>query len=88
MRRKRVKVTHLTSSAVELGNLRELYGGLYNRNFAAHWCSWLTRCPLKAEITGSSPVCAAKSAHGFYCCFVIADLPLLLAAVVENVPAS
>ena len=25
---------------------------------AAHWCSWLTRCPLKAEITGSSPVCA------------------------------
>ena len=24
----------------------------------AHWCSWLTRCPLKAEITGSSPVCA------------------------------
>ena len=27
----------------------------------AHWCSWLTRCPLKAEITGSSPVCATKS---------------------------
>src|SRR3954465_5724068 len=27
----------------------------------AHWCSWLTRCPLKAEITGSSPVCAANS---------------------------
>src|SRR5204863_5867030 len=28
---------------------------------AAHWCSWLTRCPLKAEITGSSPVCATNS---------------------------
>ena len=27
----------------------------------AHWCSWLTRCPLKAEITGSSPVCATKN---------------------------
>src|SRR6185503_4369644 len=24
----------------------------------AHWCSRLTRCPLKAETTGSSPVCA------------------------------
>src|SRR5882724_5052098 len=31
------------------------------KSFVAHWCSWLTRCPLKAEITGSSPVCATKS---------------------------
>src|SRR5882724_3355285 len=30
------------------------------KSFVAHWCSWLTRCPLKAEITGSSPVCATK----------------------------
>src|ERR1041385_1457701 len=29
----------------------------------AHWCSRLTRCPLKAEITGSSPVCAANSSR-------------------------
>ncbi len=35
-------------------------GALYNPRVTAHWCSWLTRCPLKAEITGSSPVCAAK----------------------------
>ena len=26
----------------------------------AHWCSRLTRSPLKAETTGSSPVCAAR----------------------------
>ena len=30
------------------------------RKWLAHWCSRLTRCPLKAEITGSSPVCAAN----------------------------
>src|ERR1044072_7453654 len=30
----------------------------------AHWCSRLTRCPLKAETTGSSPVCAAKLDEG------------------------
>ena len=33
---------------------------IINSRSAAHWCSWLTRCPLKAEITGSSPVCAAS----------------------------
>ena len=33
----------------------------------AHWCSWLTRCPLKAEITGSSPVCATKKTNGHRC---------------------
>jgi hypothetical protein len=27
----------------------------------AHWCSRLTRCPLKAETTGSSPVCATSN---------------------------
>src|SRR2546429_10000787 len=42
--------------------LRHRANELYNpqSRFAAHWCSWLTRCPLKAEITGSSPVCAAN----------------------------
>ena len=43
-----------------LVRLPRLLGGLYNPNFTAHWCSWLTRCPLKAEITGSSPVCATN----------------------------
>ena len=33
----------------------------YNSLAKAHWCSWLTRCPLKAEITGSSPVCATNN---------------------------
>ena len=28
------------------------------RHHPAHWCSRLTRRPLKAETTGSSPVCA------------------------------
>src|SRR5437660_9392063 len=40
--------------------LRDDTIGPYNPKVAAHWCSWLTRCPLKAEITGSSPVCAAN----------------------------
>jgi hypothetical protein len=41
-------------------------GALYNPRVTAHWCSWLTRCPLKAEITGSSPVCAANSSLEFH----------------------
>src|SRR5438552_3475087 len=43
-----------------------LNSAAYNqaRSFTAHWCSWLTRCPLKAEITGSSPVCAANFPRG------------------------
>ena len=61
MRRKPVKVTRLTSLALELPKLAGARRALYNPNFAAHWCSWLTRCPLKAEITGSSPVCAARN---------------------------
>src|SRR5262245_41968938 len=60
MRLKRVKVTGLTSATLERPKLARATRGLYNRNFAAHLCSWLTRCPLKAEITGSSPVCAAN----------------------------
>src|SRR5258708_22357494 len=41
-------------------NLRASASDIYNPQSptVAHWCSWLTRCPLKAEITGSSPVCA------------------------------
>jgi hypothetical protein len=35
--------------------------GTYNSTpLGAHWCSRLTRCPLKAETTGSSPVCATN----------------------------
>ena len=37
---------------------------IINCRSTAHWCSWLTRCPLKAEITGSSPVCATKQTNG------------------------
>lgn len=35
----------------------------------AHWCSWLTRCPLKAEITGSSPIRDANilNSHNHSC---------------------
>src|ERR1043165_10181100 len=60
MRRKPVKVTRLTCSALELPKLAGARRALYNPKATAHWCSWLTRCPLKAEITGSSPVCAAN----------------------------
>ncbi|SRR6266404_6631465 len=43
-------------------NLRARTSDIYNpKSNVAHWCSWLTRCPLKAEITGSSPVCATNS---------------------------
>ena len=55
-----LEVTRLTSDLAERIELARGRRGLYNPNFAAHWCSWLTRCPLKAEITGSSPVCAAN----------------------------
>ena len=34
----------------------------------ARWCNWLTRRPLKAESTGSSPVRAI---------FILKDLPFL-----------
>src|ERR1043165_4053131 len=60
MLRKRAKVAWRTSDLAKTRELARGSHGLYNPNFAAHWCSWLTRCPLKAEITGSSPVCAAK----------------------------
>src|SRR2546421_5898921 len=42
------------------GKLAWSISAFYNPKVAAHWCSWLTRCPLKAEITGSSPVCATN----------------------------
>lgn len=45
------------------GSLRTRRGGTYNPDplDVAHWCSRLTRCPLKAETTGSSPVCATNN---------------------------
>lgn len=64
MRRELGYVTPLTTKREEnraaRRGLAAATSPFYNLNFAAHWCSWLTRCPLKAEITGSSPVCAAK----------------------------
>jgi hypothetical protein len=33
----------------------------------ARWCNWLTRRPLKAESTGSSPVRAIKEYNGGGC---------------------
>ena len=36
-------------------------GGCGKRNLSvALWCNWLTRCPLKAESTGSIPVSATR----------------------------
>lgn len=53
-------------------NLRPRDSGIYNPKVptVAHWCSWLTRCPLKAEITGSSPVCATN-----YFSYIAANQP-------------
>ncbi len=33
----------------------------YKKPRVALWCNWLTRCPLKAESTGSIPVSATSS---------------------------
>src|SRR5260370_26081357 len=76
---------------VREANLLTHYGETIIRLRAAHWCSWLTRCPLKAEITGSSPVCATKSQVGSFRTFQLrikkgySQFPFLLIVLLDQI---